>query len=242
MTASASELWRGDELCSSLAGRSIAKLYELLSCNRHWRVGRLLMDLILRSERGPYRSRTARELLERFHEVRVGAYSYGECMRPGIFPRGVEVGRYVSISKGVRAYTQNHPYDRLSMHPFFYDRRLGLVEQQLDAGYLSIGHDSWIGFGAIITPGCHRVGIGAIVAAGAVVTRDVADFAIVAGNPARELRRRFEGPICDRILASRWWERSIEEVAAELPSMREALTAERVSTHPLLARGTAAAL
>jgi carbonic anhydrase/acetyltransferase-like protein (isoleucine patch superfamily) len=104
----------------------------------------------------------------------------------------------------------------------------------LEPGALSIGHDCWIGYGAIVTPGCRRIGVGAIVAAGAVVTRDVADFAIVAGNPARELRRRFAPELCDRILASRWWEHSIAQVAAHLPAMLAPLTPANVSTHPLL--------
>ncbi len=237
MDASKSELWRREELTSSTAGRALGALYERLGCDRHWRVGRIVMDAILRTERGAYRSLTARELLARFHQVRVGSYSYGECMLPGVFPRGVEIGRYVSVAKGVRVYTQNHPLDRLSMHPFFYDPRLGLVEHQaLEPGSLWIGHDCWIGSGAIVTPACNRIGVGAVVAAGAVVTRDVADFAVVAGNPARELRRRFEPGICERILESRWWERSIEDVAAELPSMLEPLASESIATHPLLAQ------
>src|SRR4051794_9846381 len=68
----------------------------------------------LRLEGGDFFSATMRIILRRYHGVSVGPYSYGECMRPGAFPGGVTVGRYVSIANGVRVYLRNHPYERLS--------------------------------------------------------------------------------------------------------------------------------
>ena len=90
------------------------------------------------------------------------------------------------------------------------------AEDNLPFGRLEIGHDAWLGVNSIITTGCHRIGIGAVVGAGAVVTKDVPDFAIVGGNPARILRYRFPEDIRQRILEGRWWERSIEECAGSL--------------------------
>jgi acetyltransferase-like isoleucine patch superfamily enzyme len=106
------------------------------------------------------------------------------------------------------------------MHPFFYNSNLGYVPQDnIPEGDLAIGHDSWIGECAIITSKCSRIGIGAVVGAGAVVTRDVPDFAIVAGNPAKLIRYRFERSEIERKLASRWWEKPPSELAADvLPS------------------------
>ncbi|WP_431269854.1 CatB-related O-acetyltransferase [Dankookia sp. P2] len=71
-----------------------------------------------------------------------------------------------------------------------------------------IGNDVWIGYGAFIRSGI-TIGDGAIVAAGAVVTRDVAPFAIVGGTPARLLRYRFPPDLIDRLQRTRWWERDI---------------------------------
>ena len=185
----------------------------------------------LRLEGGQHRSATARRILKRYHDVEVGAYSYGACMRLGGLPAGTKVGRYVSTTLDVLSYPSNHPIDRLSTHPFFYGRYLGVVEEDLVARTpLTVEGDAWIGAGAIITAGCRRIGVGAVVGAGAVVTRDVDDFSVVAGNPARVIGQRFTEELRDAVIRSEWWERPIEEVASELDAMVVPLD----SHHPLL--------
>jgi len=206
----------------------------LLRAYRFERLRRYCSALACKLEGGSLYSLTMREILLRYHGVRVGAYSYGECMIPGSFPAGVTVGRYVSVGPAVRVFLRNHPLDRLSMHPFFYNSQLDfLTEDSIPTGSLEIGHDAWIGACAIITAGCSRIGIGAVVGAGAVVTKDVSDFAIVGGNPARLIRFRFPDHLQEVILASRWWERSVKECVAAMPGMIKALPADP-STHPFL--------
>lgn len=196
---------------------------------------RLCVAAALRLEGGPFYSATLREILSAYHGVQVGAYSYGECLLPGVFPRGVRVGRYVSIAPGVRVFLRNHPTERLSMHPFFYNHRLGLVaEDNIRSGTLEIGHDAWIGMHTIITFRCKRIGIGAVVGAGSIVTRDVPDFAVVAGNPAKLIRHRFDEATCELIRQSRWWEHTVEHCARHLPAMVGPLGNEPIR-HPLLA-------
>jgi virginiamycin A acetyltransferase len=187
-----------------------------------------------RSEGGQFLSWTLRKIVEDYHGVKVGAYSYGTCLIPGAFPSGVTVGRYVSIASGVRVFLRNHPLDRLSTHPFFFNHVLGIVdEDSIVQGSLVIGHDAWIGERAMVMPGCSRIGVGAVIAAGAVVTHDVPDFAIVGGVPARIIRRRFDSATCDRILDSRWWDKSIEQCRPYLSSMTCPLKEQL--QHPLLA-------
>ncbi|MEM1329469.1 MAG: CatB-related O-acetyltransferase [Planctomycetota bacterium] len=179
-------------------------------------------------------SHTLRVLIEKYHGVRVGAYSYGPCLKPGQFPRGVVVGRYASIADGVRVFLRNHPMDWLSTHAFFFNRVLGYVPRDtVEPGELWIGHDAWIGENSIITPGCSRIGIGSVVGAGSVVTRDVPDFAIVAGTPAKQIRYRFPEATRQAILASRWWERPMSEVRGYMDSMT-APVPENPERHPLL--------
>jgi len=180
---------------------------------------RLCVALLPHIEGGEFYSLTLRKILRHYHSVEVGDYSYGGCMKPGLW-RNVTVGRYASVARNVQVIIRNHPLEWLSPHPFFYDPQCGWVsEDNLPRGRLEIGHDAWLGLNSIITTGCHRIGIGAVVGAGAVVTKDVPDFAIVGGNPARILRYRFPEDLRQQILESRWWERSIDECARSLDEM-----------------------
>lgn len=168
---------------------------------------RLCLDLAVRLEGDAFRSATLRAILARHHGVRISGFSYGPCLVPGRFPAGVVIGRYVSIARGVRVLRRNHPLDRPSMHPFFFNRRFGFVDRDAVASSpLWIGHDAWLGENALITPSCSRIGIGAVIGAGTVVTRDVPDFAIVAGNPAALIRHRFPPETIKRLLHMRFWE------------------------------------
>ncbi len=189
----------------------------------------------LKWEGGPFWSATARGIMERWYGVKIGAYSYGSlCFVPGALVRGSSIGRYVSIADGVRVFERNHPMGRLSMHPFFYNANLGYLERDsIESVTLEIGDDVWIGDRAIVTPGCRRIGLGAVVAAGAVVTKDVPDFAIVGGNPARVIRMRFDESTCELVRGSRWWERPVWEVAREMGWMTRELGSD-AAQHPLL--------
>ncbi|MFK7788083.1 MAG: hypothetical protein AB8C95_01150 [Phycisphaeraceae bacterium] len=89
----------------------------------------------------------------------------------------------------------------------------------LDAGLLRIEHDVWLGRNAVILPGCRRIGIGAVVGAGAVVTRDVPDFAIIGGVPGKVLRYRYGEETRGKVLASRWWEKTPEALAQDMAKM-----------------------
>ena len=108
---------------------------------------------------------------------------YGPCFEPGNFGNGTRIGRYVSIAPKVRAFQASHPIDRLSTHGFFFNSKLEYVrETNVPFTQLIIEHDAWIGDSVIITPSCRRIGLGAVVGAGSIVTKDVPDFAVVAGN------------------------------------------------------------
>ena len=75
----------------------------------------------------------------------------------------------------------------------------------------SVGHDVWIGEGAFIKAGV-CIGTGAVVGMGAVVTKDVPPYAIVAGNPARVIRKRFSDEMIQSLLATAWWDKGDAEL------------------------------
>ena len=81
-----------------------------------------------------------------------------------------------------------------------------------------VGNDVWFGNGATVMPGV-RIGHGAIIATGAVVTRDVPDYGIAGGNPARLIRRRYSDADIDRLLALAWWEWPLHHITEHIPAI-----------------------
>lgn len=142
-------------------------------------------------------------------EVEMGDYSY--CARYAeIFC--TRIGKFANIAAMTRINATNHPTDRASLHHFMYRSAQYWDDAADDAAFFDwrrshrceIGHDTWIGHGAIVLPG-RRIGTGAVVGAGSVVTRDVPPYEIWGGNPARRIRSRFDPAIAGRLLFLAWW-------------------------------------
>ena len=142
------------------------------------------------------------------------------------------VGKFANIAAMTRIGPTDHPWRHAAQHHFLYRSSAYWPEEDDDADFFArraarrctLGHDCWIGHGAIVKPEV-TVGIGAVVASGAVVTRDVAPFLIVAGVPARPIRARFSDAIADRLLALAWWDWPHDRLRAALADFR-ALEAE----------------
>lgn len=126
-------------------------------------------------------------------KVKVGKNTYGDLhiQYHNELNQGLEIGHYVSIAKGVQFLLGgDHCYKRFSTYPF---RSIFISDSVLETtskGKIVIDDDAWIGTEAFILSGVH-VGKGAIVAARAVVTKDVPPYAIVGGNPAKVIKYRF---------------------------------------------------
>jgi phosphonate metabolism protein (transferase hexapeptide repeat family) len=143
-----------------------------------------------------------------------------------------EVGRFANIASFVRIGATDHPLDRASLHHFMYRSASYWDDAADDADWFAqrkarrarIGHDTWIGHAAQIKPEV-TVGHGAVVASGAVVTKDVAPYTIVAGLPARPVRARQPAGIAERLIALAWWDWDHDRLRAALPDFR-ALGAE----------------
>lgn len=151
------------------------------------------------------------------HRVCLGNFSYVSNDSSLI---NVTVGRFCSIAPYVQLGLAPHPSRVIvSTYPAFYtDQNIGCPlsfrkDKIFDDSVLktSIGHDVWIGSNVIL-PGGIDVGIGAIIAAGAVVVKDVPPYAVVGGNPAKIIRYRFSDEQIKVLLASEWWNWSIEKI------------------------------
>jgi len=140
----------------------------------------------------------------------LGDYSYvGKDTIVG----NAEIGKFCSIGPGVLIGLGKHPTEGfVSTHPIFYSttfqthNRFATEQAFEEYGEVKIGHDVWIGANAIVADDT-TIGTGAIIAAGAVVFRDVAPYSIVGGFPAKEMRKRFEPSEIELLLLSRWWDR-----------------------------------
>ena len=168
--------------------------------------------------------------------IRVGRYSYysgyyhghgfDDCARFLLPDDGVDklvIGSFCSIGSGaafIMAGNQGHRSDWISTFPFFWMPEMpafaGAANGFQPAGDTVIGNDVWIGTEAIVMPGV-RIGDGAVIGARAVVTNDVEPYAIVGGNPAKVIRKRFGDPDIARLLELRWWDWSDDDLRAAMP-------------------------
>jgi phosphonate metabolism protein (transferase hexapeptide repeat family) len=158
-------------------------------------------------------------------EVDLGDYSYIGGDGDAIYTR---IGKFCSIAAHVRINPGDHPMQRVSQHHFTYRASAYFDGAADDAGFfdwrrsrpVSIGHDVWIGHGAIVLAG-RGIGNGAVVGAGSVVTRDVPAYTIVAGVPAKPVRRRFPEELAGRIEALAWWDWEHQRLREALPDFRQ---------------------
>ena len=152
--------------------------------------------------------------------IGVGTYATSPpVLRPHHPGNRIVIGRYCSLASNVTIFAGgDHPMGRATTHPLAL--QLGLASYADwsqacgdDRATTTIGSDVWIGDGAMVLSGV-RVGDGAVIGARAVVASDVDAYTVVAGNPARPLRRRFDEARIRALLEIRWWDWPAERVAA----------------------------
>jgi acetyltransferase-like isoleucine patch superfamily enzyme len=149
--------------------------------------------------------------------VVIGKHSYGlhKNMVAGAAPDApLSIGSYCSIGPDVQFLCKvDHPVNYPSTYPF--RTRLWYPDapnsDAITKGPITLGHDVWIGARAIILSGV-TIGTGAVIAAGAVVTKDVLPYAIVGGNPARLIKKRFDDQQIEKLLATQWWVKTDAEL------------------------------
>lgn len=138
------------------------------------------------------------------------------------------IGKFCSIACGTKFLFNcaNHTLKSLSTYtfPLFYEEweleKSNITTAWDNKGDIVIGNDVWIGYEAVIMAGVH-IGDGAIIAARAVVTKDVPPYTIVAGTPAKEIRKRFDAEVIEQLLILKWWDWSTDKIHQCLPYIAE---------------------
>ncbi len=158
--------------------------------------------------------------------VSIGRHTYGyydTTFRVFMHGARIEVGAFCSIGPDVCILAgSEHVTTRASTFPFealLFDPKASNAGEAIDKGVTTIGNDVWIGLGATILSGV-VVGDGAVIGAGAVVSKEVAPYAVVAGNPAQVIRFRFDAETRRRLLLLRWWDWTDDELWALRPAFK----------------------
>ena len=148
----------------------------------------------------------------------IGSFSFSHSSFSELIP--FEIGNYVSIGERVSSFGFEHPIDNLGTSPLFYQENRNLFNRVYlnrskknihDKGIV-ISNDVWIGRGAMLKRGIN-IGNGAVIGAGSIVTKNVPDYAVVGGNPAKIIKYRFHENIIERLMEVKWLNLPLEELS-----------------------------
>lgn len=165
-----------------------------------------------------------RYISDKFFGFKVGKYCAGYEQFWHQFGLIKSIGSFCNISNDNVTIAGNHPTSLVSTNTFLYRKNVGFLNKDRDISKLAqvrpiiIGNDVWIGANVILLPGI-TIGDGAIIAAGAVVSRDVPAYSIVGGVPAKVIKYRFEPDIVEKLLESKWWDWSDDRIKKAIPFM-----------------------
>lgn len=153
-------------------------------------------------------------------------------------PEKLVIGRFCALGTGVRFIMNgaNHRMDGPSTFPFptmggSWAGHFGLLTGLPNRGDTVVGNDVWFGHSATVLPGV-RIGHGAIVGSGSAVTRDVPDYGIAGGNPARLIRTRYRDEDIARLLAVAWWDWPPEHITEHIPTFMSGSITELEAAAP----------
>lgn len=170
------------------------------------KIEKYFLNKKVKKEGGQAFSKSLREHYFKNYNITIGYGSYGGCFNMSNIPSGVTFGNYCSIAKNIRIFRANHPKNNFTLHPLFYNPVFGYVKKDmLTRPSLKIGHDVWIGEWAVILPNVMEIGNGVIIGSGSIVTKNIAPYTIVAGNPAKIIGKRFSENIIQQLEKTQWW-------------------------------------
>jgi acetyltransferase-like isoleucine patch superfamily enzyme len=151
----------------------------------------------------------------------VGSNTYGHDsikIIHGSEGKTLRIGKFCSIADGVTVFLgANHRVDWFTTYPFGHIHDTAFPKVTKDHGHpatkgdVTIGNDVWIATNAVIMSGV-RIGDGVVIGAYSIVTKDVPPYTIVAGNPAKQIRKRFSDDVINKLLELKWWDKPDSEI------------------------------
>ncbi len=151
-------------------------------------------------------------------KFKIGEYTYGAPLI--LFENedsNLFIGKFCSIANGVTIFLGgNHRIDWVTTYPFnklpeYFPEARGIVGHPATKGDVRIGNDVWIGRGVIIMSGV-TIGDGAVIAAGSVVSKNIGDYELWGGNPAKFIKKRFSDTEIENFKRIRWWDWEITKI------------------------------
>lgn len=149
-----------------------------------------------------------RYYVHKYRGFSIGKYTYGYEQFYNQSKSIESIGAFCSFALNVNFTTGNHPLHYITTSPIVYRKRFSMLEadnlEDFNDKKVTIGNDVWIGRDTTILPGVN-IGNGAIIGAGSIVNRDVPDYSIVAGVPAKVIKFRFKPSEIELLNLKKWW-------------------------------------
>lgn len=178
----------------------------LFSLYRLRRLRPWIINSAKKLDKGTLELALLRRIFREYHHIDIDAYTYGGCFNAKYVAAGTKIGKFCSFADHIYIYATNHKLNAVTTHPFIYNPAVGVVTEDLrEYHYPQIGNDVWMGQNSMIMSSTTQIGDGAVIAAGAVVTKDVPPYAVVGGVPAHIIKYRFPKEIVNTLLEIQWW-------------------------------------
>lgn len=169
--------------------------------------------------------------------VEIGEFTYGlPIIQKWTNKYNLKIGKFCSIAENVKILLDgNHRIDWVSTYPFgdiFKDIPLN-PGHPAGKGDMEIGNDVWLGIDVLILPGV-KIGDGAVIAAGSVVTKNVREFEIVGGNPAKHIKFRFNDEQINELKKISWWNWDFDKIKKEVQLLQSENINNFINKHKII--------
>jgi len=172
-----------------------------------------VVRILVKIDGDEYRSLWLRKVFKHYHNVEIGMFTYGGCFNYRQVAPGTKIGKFTSFNRYAYIYNLDRDITAVTTNPVLYCPDMGFVKSDpRKPVQAEIGNDVWIGHNVVILPGVKKIGDGAVIGAGAVVTEDVPPYSVAAGVPAKVIKYRFDKQVIEKLMKIKWWDWPEEKI------------------------------